>query len=258
MVEIMKEVWGDRMVSKRIRDKGTHEQEGEADHVRLEELGSKICVIVEYHLANEKTEEQESSSSEEEEEERKARHEYQEKEKAAAATGIIPELAELGVYAQSVKPSDNSWFEAASLTNGPHDPLINLSESGLVAHMPKESAKIARNNANHLMRVYPKGTRISSANLKPVSILETSVHRSCALNWQTFGASAQLNEALFSGSDGYVLKPAPLRAGGDGKLSTGKSKKLHLQIAGATDVPVPSGREADEIKPYVSCTLVHP
>jgi phosphatidylinositol phospholipase C, delta len=75
---------------------------------------------------------------------------------------------------------------------------------------------------------------------------------------QTFGASMQINEALFSGSDGYVLKPPALRAGGDGKLSTGRSKKLHLQIAGATDVPVPTGREPGDIKPYISCTLVHP
>ena len=80
----------------------------------------------------------------------------------------------------------------------------------------------------------------------------------CALNWQTFGGSLQLNEALFSGSDGYVLKPAALRAGGSGKLSTGRAQKLHLQIAGATDVPVPSGRDVNEIKPYISCTLVHP
>jgi phosphatidylinositol phospholipase C delta len=68
----------------------------------------------------------------------------------------------------------------------------------------------------------------------------------------------QLNEALFSSSDGYVLKPDALRAGGTGKLSTGKIKKLRLHIAGASDVPIPEGREVDNIKPYVSCLFVHP
>lgn len=68
----------------------------------------------------------------------------------------------------------------------------------------------------------------------------------------------QLNYALFNGSEGYVLKPAALRAGGNGKLNTGKTKKLRLQVGGATDVPVPEGRDATDIKPYVTCTLMHP
>jgi phosphatidylinositol phospholipase C delta len=53
------------------------------------------------------------------------------------------------------------------------------------------------------------------------------------------------------------LKPAALRSGGTGILNTGIKKKLRLHIAGATDIPIPSGRD-DEIKPYVTCTLVHP
>ena len=107
------------------------------------------------------------------------------------------------------------------------------------------------------MRVYPKGTRISSRNLKPVPYWGIGA-QICALNWQTFGASAQLNEALFSGSDGYVLKPAALRAGGTGHLNMGEKVKLRLHIGGATDVPLPKDRRADDIKPYISCTLVHP
>lgn len=65
-------------------------------------------------------------------------------------------------------------------------------------------------------------------------------------------------QALFSGSDGYVLKPAALRAGGSGKLSTGRKKRLRLHIGGATHVPTPADYATDEMKPYVTCTLVHP
>jgi len=108
------------------------------------------------------------------------------------------------------------------------------------------------------MRVFPKGTRISSKNLKPVPFWGIGA-QICALNWQTFGASLQINEALFSGSDGFVLKPAALRAGGSGKLSTGVKKRLTLHIAGATDLPLPHGRDEDDaIKPYVTCILSHP
>jgi phosphatidylinositol phospholipase C delta len=93
--------------------------------------------------------------------------------------------------------------------------------------------------------------------LNPVPLWGIGAHIT-ALNWQTFDASMQLNEALFSGSDGYILKPAPLRADGDGKLTTGGKKKLLLHIAGASDVPIPEGREKDSIKPYVTCSLIHP
>lgn len=258
LAQIMQEVFGHRLLSKAIRDKGSREQEdpNKHQHVTLAELENKIAVIVEYHLPNEEESSDSDSSSDEEEEKKRARQQYAQKKKATNAGLIIPELAELGVYAQSVKPVNNSWFEA-DLEDAPHHQLINVSESGLKAHLPANSAKIARHNAHHLMRVYPKGTRISSKNLQPVPFWAIGA-QICALNWQTFGASSQLNEALFAGSGGYVLKPAALRAGGDGNLSTGRRKRLRLHVAGATDTPMPKDREHDDIKPYVTCTLVHP
>ncbi|KAH7113908.1 PLC-like phosphodiesterase [Dendryphion nanum] len=254
LAQIMREVWGNRLLSESVREKGSREQEGLGEHVTLAELGNKIVVIVEYHLPNE-VDSSDSSSSSEDEEERNAHEAYREKKKTTQSGIIVPELAELGVYAQSVKPVNSSWFES-NLDNAPHHQLINVSETGLKKHMPVESTKIARHNSQHLMRVYPKGTRISSKNLQPVPFWAIGA-QICALNWQTFGASSQLNEALFSGSSGYVLKPSALRAGGDGNLSTGRRKRLRLHVAGATDIPLPNDRDG-EIKPYVTCTLVHP
>jgi phosphatidylinositol phospholipase C delta len=258
LAQIMQEVFGHRLLSKAIREKGLREQENpnKHEHVTLAELGNKVAVIVEYHLPNEEESSSSDSSSEEEEQSKQERQEYAKKKQATNAGAIIPELAELGVYAQSVKPVNNSWFEA-ELDDAPHHQLINVSESGLRAHLPANSAKIARHNAHHLMRVFPKGTRISSKNLLPVPFWGIGA-QICALNWQTFGASSQINEALFAGSGGYVLKPAALRAGGSGNLSTGRRKKLRLHVAGATDVPLPKDREHDDIKPYLTCTLVHP
>jgi len=68
----------------------------------------------------------------------------------------------------------------------------------------------------------------------------------------------QINEALFSGSDGYILKPAALREGGSGSLSTGRTKKLRLHVAGATKVPLTDEDKSDEIRPYVTCSLSSP
>jgi phosphatidylinositol phospholipase C delta len=262
LVEIMKEVWGDRLLSKAVRNEGHREQDGQGDQVTLEELGSKIVVIVEYHFPSETEHKDDSSSSDsdsesDEDEERQARKAYKAKRNAAPTTVIIPELAELGVYAQSVKPVDNSWFEDIGMKNGPHDHLINVSETGLASLMPINNEKIARHNSSYLMRVFPKGTRISSTNMKPTPFWAIGA-QICALNWQTFGASLQLNEALFSGTEGYVLKPAALRADGTGQLDKGRKKILRLHVAGASDVPLPAGRDANKVKPYLTCTLVHP
>lgn len=260
LAEIMREVFGDRLLTKAIREKGHQEQQGTGEHVTLAELQSKITVMVEYHFADEPAESDDDSSSSdsEEEESKRARHDYKaQKQSAPAAAGIIvPELASLGIYAQSVKPPNNAWFEQGSLNPSPHHPLINVSESGLLKHMPTHSTAIAQHNAHHLMRVYPKGTRISSRNLKPCQFWGLGA-QVCAMNWQTFGASMQLNEALFSGTEGYVLKPAALRAGGSGKLDTYRRTRLRLHVAGAADVPCPEDRKGD-IKPYLTCTLVHP
>ncbi|TKX20011.1 phosphatidylinositol-specific phospholipase C-like protein 4 [Elsinoe australis] len=256
LANIMTEVFGDRLLSKAVREEDTAEQNG-GSHVALGELGSKVVVIVEYHFPNEKDDSGSSSDSESEDEAgKRERQKYKEKKQAAPAVGIIPELAALGVYAQSVKPRDNSWFEQIEgLKGAPHHHLINVSESGLASHLPASAEKIARHNASHLMRVYPKGTRISSRNLDVVPFWGIGA-QICALNWQTFGASMQLNNALFSGTDGFVLKPAALRSGGNGVLN-GRKKKLTLHVAGASDIPCPTEKK-DDLKPYLTCTLIHP
>ncbi|TWU78574.1 hypothetical protein ED733_003883 [Metarhizium rileyi] len=266
LVEIMREVLGDRLLAQPVVQKGHREQGGEDEHVCLSELGPCIAVIVEYELegtegaegiAQESESESLSDDEQEEEEAKAARTAYKKKKKEAPPDGIIPELADLGVYAQSVKPVDNSWFKPGTLVNGPHHHLINVSESGLSSHLPDEALAIAAHNAQHLMRVYPKGTRISSSNLKPLKFWGIGA-QICALNWQTFGTSNQLNDALFSGSEGYVLKPAALRSGGDGKILTGRKKRLRLHVGGATGIPVHEDREPDSLKPYLTCNLYSP
>lgn len=262
LVQIMKEVFGDRLLSAAVRQQGHEEQQGSGDHVQLDQLGSKIAVIVEYHFPGEpdSSDSDDSSSSDESDREAKdARKSYKATKKAAPATIIIPELAELGVYAQSVKPPDSSWFEAAGLRDAPHHQLINVSESSLATHLPAQSTKVAQHNARHLMRVFPKGTRISSKNLHPVPFWGVGA-QICALNWQTYNVGMQLNDALFSGTDGYVLKPAILRAGHveSQTPAAATKRKLRLHVAGATDIPVAADRDNNAIRPYLTCTLVHP
>ena len=262
LVQIMEEVLGDHLLSSPIYD-------GEGDdtdaHVLLEELGSKVVVIVEYQLANEAVDTDSSSSSSSDsssDEEEKAREQYKEKKKTNASGNIIiPELAALGLYAQSVKPADGSWYLSPMTLRDeagyPHHHLINISESGLApqfVNSAQNAELIIHHNSRHLMRVFPKGTRISSRNLKPLAFWGVGA-QICALNWQTFDASMQLNEAMFAGTDGFVLKPGPLR--GEGAVEPRK-KKLRLRVAGATGIPLPEGREHGDLKPYLTCTFMRP
>ncbi|CAI4215484.1 unnamed protein product [Parascedosporium putredinis] len=243
-----------------------------AKHIRLRDLGCKVVVIVEHHLQDERPDSDSSSSSDsssdssEDEEEKRAREEYKKKKKKTKNDkdskedgAIIPELAALGVYAQSVKPGNNSWFDPGELINAPHHHLINVSESGLRQHLPGHRHRIGTHNSKHLMRVYPKGTRISSNNLKPVPFWGIGA-QICAMNWQKFDASMQINEALFSGTEGYVLKPAALREGAVGGAAGAgtRKKKLRLHAAGATDVPSRNKDDANDVRPYLSCVMVHP
>ncbi|QPH16096.1 hypothetical protein C2857_000648 [Epichloe festucae Fl1] len=263
LVEIMREVFGHRLLSEPIRQKGHREQEFDDVHVSLADLGACIAVIVEYDLGDDEAGDESDSDSptgdeQETAEAKDARKEYKVNKEETSTGGVIPELADLGVYAQSVKPVDNSWYSPGTLAKGPHHHLINVSESGLSSHLPAEAIPIAAHNARHLMRVYPKGTRISSSNLKPLKFWGIGA-QICALNWQTFGTSNQLNDALFSGSEGYILKPAALREGGDGNIFTGGKKRLRLRVAGATDIPIgEEDRQPDSLRPYLTCNLYSP
>ncbi|PWN51122.1 PLC-like phosphodiesterase [Violaceomyces palustris] len=272
LVAIMKETWGERLVSQKVDllEAGEPGQEdGAKVKISLDDLGAKIAVMVEYHPASAPAhgksgsegggegggQEEEDEISSDDDEDTKA---YKEKKKATKFVGIIPELSALGVYAQSVKPRNDSWLRGEMIE--PENHLINVSEPALKSLLAKRLAEVIKHNSEHLMRVYPSGMRISSKNLNPVPFWGAGA-QVCALNWQTFDAAMQLNEALFSGTDGYVLKPPSLRSGtnADQQRSAGGSRvKLTLHVAGATDLVLPDGREADEIKPYVTCTLVHP
>ncbi|KAL2133026.1 hypothetical protein VTI74DRAFT_2998 [Chaetomium olivicolor] len=116
--------------------------------------------------------------------ERKVRGEYKPKKKATPVPIIIPELTEIGVYAQSVKPPDASWHVDGKMKDGPASHhLVNISESGLASHMTQHAVEIARDKPATSPASIPK----------------------------TFGASMRLDDALFAGTAGYVLKPAALR-----------------------------------------------
>ena len=122
---------------------------------------------------------------------------------------VHPELAALGVYAQSIKPKGN-WLVQELLE--PLHALINISESGLGKLLPHSLEGLVGNACKYMRRCYPRGTRVGSSNMDPLPVWRAGT-QIAALNMQVWDLGTQLNAALFEGSQGWVLKPESLRGG---------------------------------------------
>ncbi|KAH8113088.1 PLC-like phosphodiesterase [Phellopilus nigrolimitatus] len=216
LVNIMKEMWSDKLVASAVE--GVDETS-----VAPRELKGKIVMMIEYY-PQKQDEGIGISESEEASESQKV-----------PTVKISESLAELGVYARSMKPGKN-WLkqELEKLHI-----LINISESALIGLLPHALADLISNGQRYLRRVYPRGSRILSGNLDPLRCWRAGAHF-VALNWQDFDLGMQLNEALFAGSGGWVPKPPSLLGGRKAEGRVG----LSLDIIGLSSFPHP-GDERD-------------
>ncbi|KIH90604.1 phospholipase c [Sporothrix brasiliensis 5110] len=124
---------------------------------------------------------------------------------------IIQALSQLGVYTQGVSFKSLSQPEAYMPTH-----VFSLSEKSLMEVHAKHGPALFSHNRRFLMRAYPSGLRIGSSNLDPARFWRKGV-QIVALNWQNCDEGMMLNDAMFLGTGGYVLKPEGYR--GD-KLGT--------------------------------------
>lgn len=84
--------------------------------------------------------------------------------------------------------------------------VFSLSEKNLMEVHAKHGPALFSHNRKFLMRAYPSGLRIGSSNLDPVRFWRKGV-QIVALNWQNCDEGMMLNDAMFLGTGGYVLKP---------------------------------------------------
>lgn len=181
---------------------------------------------------------------------------------------IFPELSSLGVYLSGVKLRNFSL----PVSKTPNH-IFSLSERKINA-MSKDSIKrlqIEKHNAKYLMRVYPSGYRVTSTNFDPVPYWKKGVQM-VALNWQTNDVALQINDALFSKSEGYVLKPTSLQTSSrltkfrsilteGNSLSSASSSgssmyKLCLRVISAQQLPRPKYLKSDDpFNPRVTVEL---
>jgi phosphatidylinositol phospholipase C delta len=147
LAEIMKEEFGDKLVTEALYEDNTP--------VTLEEMSGRILVMVEWYGLGQKDVPEDPQDEDEDQDSK----EHREKKQANKPGKIAPELASLGVYAQSMKPADDAWLKGE--IKEPTNHLVNVEERavhGLIEAGQGEA--VSKHNAKHLMRIYPKGTRI--------------------------------------------------------------------------------------------------
>ncbi|KAK0443966.1 PLC-like phosphodiesterase [Desarmillaria tabescens] len=121
---------------------------------------------------------------------------------------------------------------------------------------------LIKHTRDHLVRIYPKGTRVNSTNYEPHRCWYAGVQL-VALNWQTFDLGYMINQAMFqrNGRSGYVLKPVVLRTQSKDMLLKRTKHRLEVTIISAQQLPRPkdaTGREVIEkgsVDPYVEVSV---
>ena len=173
---------------------------------------------------------------------------------------IIQALSALSVYTHSYHFSGLSGSEARIPSH-----VFSLSEKKLMEVHESQGPTLFSHNRNFLMRAFPSGTRVSSSNLDPAFFWRKGVQM-VALNWQSWDAGMMLNEGMFGGGSGWVLKPEGYRGSATNasisqhENQTGamphKTISLTVQILAAQDLPLPNGEvRSFHFHPYVKCEL---
>ncbi|KAK7729627.1 hypothetical protein SLS57_002115 [Botryosphaeria dothidea] len=156
-------------------------------------------------------------------------------------------------YAPPVKPGEATPPQESEPTT-PSESEEDAAAAAATANQPKPVK-----SKKYMMRAYPKGTRVSSSNLDAPVFWRQGV-QIVALNWQRWDEGMMINEGMFAGTGGWVLKPEGYRntseAAKHPHALTYGTLDLSIEIFSGQDVPLPPDENhAKGFKPYVKCEL---
>ncbi|KAF7979800.1 hypothetical protein HWV62_40854 [Athelia sp. TMB] len=140
--------------------------------------------------------------------------------------------------------------------------VFSLSETTANKMLKHGMHDLIKHNRTHVVRIYPKGSRIDSTNYEPHRYWSAGAQL-VAINWQTFDMGYTINHAMFqrNGRSGYVLKPLALRSPDKALLSKLTKHVLEVKIISAQQLPRlkdASGREIIDkatIDPFVEVSI---
>ncbi|KAF5328373.1 hypothetical protein D9619_013248 [Psilocybe cf. subviscida] len=140
--------------------------------------------------------------------------------------------------------------------------IFSLSENSANRLLKASIGDLVKHNHTHLVRIYPKGTRVDSTNYEPHRYWAAGC-QVVAINWQTFDLGYMINQAMFqrNGRAGYVLKPEALRFPEKNLLAKRTQHFFDVTIISAQQLPRlrdANGREVIKdsvVDPYVQVSL---
>ncbi|KAI0973362.1 PLC-like phosphodiesterase [Xylaria arbuscula] len=258
MVQIMNETWAKFLLPQPSED---------AKHLPAPgELRRKILVKVKYVPPGAP---QQAVDDEEEAKDRLPPDVHADPKSKAATTKkaskIIQALSMLGIYTRGVSFKSLTQPEASMPTH-----IFSLSEGGVEEVHDHHASLLFEHNRRYIMRTYPSGMRIQSSNLDPPVFWRKGI-QIVALNWQKWDEGMMLNQGMFTGTGGYVLKPEGYRgqkilseADGSAEVPATNSTpaishhtlNLKITVYAAQDLPLPhKDDKAKGFKPYVKIEL---
>lgn len=250
MVKIMKEEWAGLLVEK------PHDACPNGQMPRLEELLNKILVKVKKAspsfetvarmatLSPNTTIEDDASGSEDD---RVGLPNGAKKPKVP----ICDNLSALAIYTHSEHFTN---FESPAARTPSH--IFSINENTLLELIESKYHDLFSHNRDYFMRAYPKGLRFDSSNLDPSRLWRNGVQM-VAMNWQSWDEGMMLNEAMFAGEHGWVLKPPGYRSEGPGELPH-HTLDLVIRVLAGQHIPLPANLNSKNsrlLRPVVKCEL---
>ncbi|KAJ6581272.1 PLC-like phosphodiesterase [Mycena capillaripes] len=181
------------------------------------------------------------------------------KTKSKSKVPMSMALASLLVYTVGVKCRGIDQSEEYAV-----EQIFSLSENSANKFIKGGSGieNLIRHTQTHVVRIYPKGTRVNSTNYEPLQYWAAGCQL-VALNIQTMDLGYRINQAMFMrrGRQGYVLKPPALRDPHFEDLRKHTKHFFDVTIISAQQLPRPkdsSGKEILEksiVDPYIEVAL---
>ncbi|KAH6604146.1 hypothetical protein Trco_007592 [Trichoderma cornu-damae] len=137
---------------------------------------------------------------------------------------ICKPLSDLAIYTRSERFKSLSTPQAKQPTH-----IFSISEDRIIELHEKYPREVFTHNKNFFMRAFPAGRRINSSNPDPSLFWRRGVQM-VAMNWQNMDEGMMLNEAMFAGEDGWVLKPPAYQGSDKASVSLDLAAKHTLDL----------------------------
>ncbi|KAH7316483.1 PLC-like phosphodiesterase [Stachybotrys elegans] len=145
--------------------------------------------------------------------------------------------------------------------------IFSISEYRILELNKEAHSDVFTHNKNYFMRAFPSGHRIFSSNPDPSLFWRKGVQM-VAMNWQNMDEGMMLNEGMFADEKGWVLKPPGYQGTPaskcivtQDKAAPGRTLDLEITVFAGQNIPLDtedddnSSRGASDMRPSIKAEL---